>query len=102
MVLATPRPSLASIIICFSSLPFSGTLVGNVLGIEPDANCVFIALDGDKFGVAAVSDESAEGCNDVEFILACGEKRVHNLHGNFHFDSRLFGRLTVLVVIGMF
>jgi hypothetical protein len=65
------------------------SLVRNVLGIEPDANGVVVALDGDEFGIA-VSGKGAKGGDEVELVFAGGEKGVHHVHGNFDFNAGFF------------
>src|SRR5579859_3259488 len=77
------------------------TLVGRILGIEPDADAVFFVLDGDEFGVA-VGGKGAKRGEDVEFIFAGGEERFDDLHGHFYFDARFFGRLAVFDFLAVF
>jgi hypothetical protein len=70
--------------------PLQNLLVRYVLGIEPDADGVFVILHGDEFGIA-LRGECVKGGDEVQFILAGGEERVNDFHGHLDFDFGLLG-----------
>src|SRR5713226_5750395 len=62
-------------------------LVGNVLGVQPNADGVFLVLDRNEFRIP-LRRKSAESSDQIQLILFAREERVYHLHRDFYFDLR--------------
>src|SRR5260370_3184979 len=74
--------------------PLQNLSVRDVLGIEPDADGVFMILHRDELGIA-LRGEGVKRGEEVEFILAGGKEGIDDLHGDLDFDLGLPGILLV-------
>src|SRR5260370_1004867 len=74
--------------------PLQNLSVRDVLGIEPDADGVFMILHRDELGIA-LRGEGVKRGDEVQFILAGGKEGIDDLHGDLDFDLGLPGILLV-------